>query len=63
MVEILGYSKIRDALSRHVDKDDKQLICCRPRFVDANNSDLRGKYYTFINESGLFIELRKIFNF
>ena len=54
VAEILGYSKTRDALSRHVDNEDKQLICCRPRFVDVNNSDLRGKYYNFINESGFY---------
>ena len=54
VTEILGYSKTRDALSRHVDSEDKKLICCRPQNVDANNSDLRGKYYTFINESGFY---------
>ena len=52
--EILGYSKTRDALSRHVDNEDKKLICCRPQNVDANNSDLRGKYFTLINESGVY---------
>ena len=52
--EILGYSKTRDALSRHVDNEDKKLICCRPQNVDANNSDLRGKYFTLINESGFY---------
>ena len=40
VAEILGYSKTRDALSRHVDNEDKKLICCRPQNVDANNSDL-----------------------
>ena len=54
VTEILGYSETRDALSRHVDNEDKQLICCRPQNVDANNSDLRGKYFTFINESGFY---------
>ena len=54
VAEILGYSKTRDALSRHVDSEDKKLICCRPQNVDANNSDLRGKHYTFINESGFY---------
>ena len=29
VAEILGYSKARDVLSRHVDNEDKQLICCR----------------------------------
>ena len=54
VAEILGYSKTRDALSRHVDNEDKKLICCRPQNVDANNSDLRGKYFTYINESGFY---------
>ena len=54
VAEILGYSKTRDALSRHVDNEDKKLICCRPQNVDANNSDLRGKYFTLINESGVY---------
>ena len=35
---ILGYSKTRDALSRHVDSEDKQLICWRPQNVDGNNT-------------------------
>ena len=54
VAEILAYSKTRDALSRHVDNEDKKLICCRPQNVDANNSDLRGKYFTLINESGFY---------
>ena len=54
VAEILGYSKTRDALSRHVDNEDKKLICCRPQNVDTNNCDLRGKYFTFINESGFY---------
>ena len=29
VTEILGYSKTRDALLRHVDNEDKQLICGR----------------------------------
>ena len=64
VAQILGYSKTRDALSRHVDNEDKKLICYRPQNVDAKNNkycspktgyqqkDTRGKYYTFINESG-----------
>ena len=54
VAEILGYSKTRDALSRHVDNEDKKLICCRPQNVNVNNSDLRGKYFTYINESGFY---------
>ena len=51
---ILGYSNIRQTISRHVDSEDKQLICWRLHSVTATNSDIRGKYYTFINESGSF---------
>ena len=66
VAEILGYSKTRDALSKHVDSVDKQLICWRPRFVDGSNNqwwgrktqpqqnDTRGKYYSFINESRFY---------
>ena len=54
VAEILAYSKTRDALSRHVDNEDKKLICCHPQNVDTNNCDLRGKYFTFINESGFY---------
>ena len=52
--DILGYSKNRDALSKHVENEDKKQICCRPQNVDANKSDVRGKYFTFINESGFY---------
>ena len=31
VASILGYSKTRDALLKHVDNEDKQLICWRPR--------------------------------
>ena len=48
---------LRKAIWNHVDNEDKKLICCRPRNVDAKNSDLRGTYYTFINESGFSFKL------
>ena len=54
VAEILGYSKTRDALSRQVESEDKRFFCWRPQNVDGNNSDLRGKYYNFINESGFY---------
>ena len=77
VAEILGYSKTRDALLKHVDSEDKKLFCRRPQNVDVNNNqclpgkipgqqnccrpetghqqnDTRGKYYTFINESGFY---------
>ena len=54
VAEILGYSNVRKAIWNHVDPEDKQLICCRTQNGDGNNSDLRGKYYNFINESGFY---------
>ena len=54
VAEILGYSNVRKAIWNHVDSEDKQLICWRTQNGDGNNSDLRGKYYTFINESGFY---------
>ena len=35
IAEILGYSNIRQTISRHVDNEDKQLICWRPHSVTA----------------------------
>ena len=54
VAEILGYTNVRKAIWNHVDSEDKQLICCRPQNGYGNNSDLRGKYYNFINESGFY---------
>ena len=54
VAEILGYSNVRKAIWNHVDSEDKQLICWRTQNGDGNNFDLRGKYYTFINESGFY---------
>ena len=54
LAEILGYSNERKAIWIHVDNEDKQLFCCRPQNGYANKSDLRGKYFTFINESGFY---------
>ena len=52
--EILGYSNLRKAICNHVDNEDKKLICWRTQNGHGNNSDLRGKYFTFINESGFY---------
>ena len=38
IAEILGYSNIRQTISRHVDSEDKKLICCRPHSVKATKS-------------------------
>ena len=54
VAEILGYSNVRKAIWNHVDNEDKQLICWRTQNGDGNNSNLRGKYYTFINEPGFY---------
>ena len=64
---ILGYSNTRKAVWDDVDNEDKQIICCRtqngastkhPKCSPANSAgqqnDTRGKYYTFINESGFY---------
>ena len=64
VAQILGYSNVRKAIWNHVDSEDKQLICWRTQNGDVNNNqpretrgqqnDTRGKYYTFINESGFY---------
>ena len=54
VAQILGYSNTKKAVLTHVDSEDKQLICWGPQNGSGNNSDLRGKYYTFINESGFY---------
>ena len=54
VAEILGYSNTKKAVLTHVDSEDKQLICWGPQNGFGNNSDLRGKYFTFINESGFY---------
>ena len=54
IAEIFGYSNVRKAIWIHIDSEDKQLICWRTQNGDGNKSDLRGKYYTFLNESGFY---------
>ena len=51
---ILGYSNTKKAILKHVDSEDKQLICLGTQNGSGNNSDLRGKYYNFINKSGFY---------
>ena len=46
VADILGYSKTRDALLKHVDNEDKQLISWRPQNVDGR-SQVQNRYYTF----------------
>ena len=53
ITEILGYSKTRDALLKHVDNEDKQLISWRPQNVDGR-SQVENRYYTFVNKSGFY---------
>ena len=53
VAEILGYSKTRDALLKHVDNEDNQLISWRPQIVDGR-SQTQNRYYTFVNESGFY---------
>ena len=52
--EILGYSNTKKAVLTHVDKEEKKLICWGTQNGSGNNSDLRGKYFNFINESGFY---------
>ena len=63
IAEILGYSNIRQTISRHVDSEDKQLICWRPHSVTATipgvtdcdgRSQAQNRYYSFVNESGFY---------
>ena len=54
VAQILGYSNTKKTVLIHVDSEDKQLICWGPQNGSGKNSDLRGKYYTFINESGFY---------
>ena len=54
VAEILGYSNTKKAILKHVDSEDKQLICWGTQNGSGNNSDLRRKYYNFINESGFY---------
>ena len=54
VAQLLGYSNTKKAVLTHVHNEDKQLICWGPQNGSGNNSDLRGKYYTFINESGFY---------
>ena len=53
IAQILGYSKTRDALLKHIDNEDKQLISWRPQNVDGR-SQAQNRYYTFVNESGFY---------
>ena len=54
VAELLGYSNTKKAVLNHVDREDKKLICWGTQNGSGNNSDLRGKYYNFINESGFY---------
>ena len=45
VAEILGYSNTKKAVLKHVDREDKQLICWGTQNGSGNNSDLRRKYY------------------
>ena len=53
--EILGYSKTRDALSRHVDNEDKQQIFTSHTSVHKTGTVApSGSMCTYINESGFY---------
>lgn len=50
VAEILGYSNTRDALSRHVDEEDKKILTSRNTTLE----NLPNRGITAINESGLY---------
>ena len=64
--EILGYSKTRDALSRHVDNEDKKQLFTYHSTVQKTSTVEKstvqqtwtvgksGSLYTYINESGIY---------
>ena len=55
VAEILGYSKTRDALSRHVDSEDKQQIFTSHASVHKTwTVPPSGSMCTYINESGFY---------
>ena len=68
VAEILGYSKTRDALSRHVDNEDKKQIFTHHPSVPKTGTVAKsystvhktwtvapsGSMYTYINESGFY---------
>ena len=55
VAEILGYSKTRDALSRHVDKEDKkQIFTHHARVPKTGAVGPIGSMCTYINESGFY---------
>ena len=55
VAEILGYSKTRDALSRHVDKEDKkQLFTYHTTVHKTGTVAPSGSMCTYINESGFY---------
>ncbi|HDM8844790.1 BRO family protein [Staphylococcus aureus] len=50
VAEILGYSNTRDALSKHVDEDDKKVLTSRNTTLE----NLPNRGLTAVNESGLY---------
>ena len=55
VAEILGYSKTRDALSRHVENEDKkQLFTFHTTVHKTGTVDKNGSMCTYINESGFY---------
>ena len=54
IAEILGYSKPRNAIERHVSKNHKMIRLCWGPEMGCQQNDTKGKYYTFINEAGFY---------
>ena len=54
VAEILGYSKTRDALSKHVDNEDKKQLFTYHVSVHKTGTVAPGSMCTYINESGFY---------
>ena len=54
VAEILGYSKPRNAIERHVSNNHKMLQLCWGPETGRQQNDTRGKYCIFIDEAGFY---------
>ena len=54
VAEILGYSKPRNAIERHVSNNHKMLQLYRGPETGRQQNDTRGKYCIFIDEAGFY---------
>ena len=54
VAEILGYSKPRNAIERHVSKNHKMIQVCWGPETGRQENDTRGKWCMFIDEAGFY---------